>query len=151
MGKRILPFFCILMILVFVSGSGLPAADRQVVLYPAPPGIEPSVDFRVQVDGRDCFVYTCDTASFCIFSFKDKADISVFPSHDVKWVDIRPLSAKIRHTTGDNTIRFTLDRPANLSVELNNEITNPLYLFANPLETEIPAEGIQRSGSSNRA
>jgi hypothetical protein len=108
------------------------------ILYSAPPGIEPSKDFRVQVDGRDCFVYACDTASFVIFSFSGEADISVFPSHDVRRVDIRPLSAGIRHTIRDNAIRFRIDRPANLSVELNNEITNPLYLFANPLESDAP-------------
>jgi hypothetical protein len=140
MGKRILPFFYILLIHGIACGSGLQAADRQAVLYPAPPGIRPSDDFRVQVDGRDCFVYTSDTASICIFSFKDKADISIFPSHDVKWVDIRPLSAKIPHTVENKVIRFTLDRPRNLSVELNNEITNPLYLFANPPESEVPDE-----------
>jgi len=115
------------------------ASDRGAVLYPAPPGIDPSGDFRVQVDGRECFVYACDTASFAIFSFSGKIDISVFPSHDVKWVDIRPLSSKIRHTVQGNVIRFTIDRPRNLSVELNNEITNPLYLFANPLESDVPS------------
>jgi hypothetical protein len=136
--KRIVRYSIHGFILTLLVSLAARAADPVAVLYPAPPGIEPSGDFRVQVDGRDCFVYACDTASFALFSFSGAAEISVFPSNDVKRVDIRPLSAKIRHTVRDNVIRFTIDRPLNLSVELNNEITNPLYLFADPLETEIP-------------
>jgi len=138
-GKRILQ--CLAVITLFGCGfcRNLEAADPALVLYPAPDGLDPSGDYRVQINGQDCFVYGCDTASFAIFSFKGEAEISVFPSHDVRWVDIRPLSAKIRHSVQDNVIRFRIDRPLNLSVELNNEITNPLYLFANPLESGVPS------------
>jgi hypothetical protein len=137
--KRFLPKPLIVFIRLIFDFSVLQASGTGVVLYPAPAGIEPSGDFRVRVDGRDCFVYACDTASFAIFSFSGKVEISVLPSHDVKWVDIRPQSAKIRYIAKGNVIRFTLDRPRNLSVELNNEITNPLYIFASPLESDVPS------------
>jgi polygalacturonase len=38
----------------------------------------------------------------------------------------------------DNAIRFKLDKPRYLSLELNNENTRPLYLFADPLESAVP-------------
>lgn len=35
-------------------------------------------------------------------------------------------------------LTFTLDRPCNLSVEVNGDIFHNLHLFANPVEVDVP-------------
>ena len=52
--KWVIQNITIAFIVLVHFSPALLASDRGAVLYPAPPGIEPSRDFRVQVDGRDC-------------------------------------------------------------------------------------------------
>jgi len=57
----------------------------------------------------------------------------------VKWVDVRPHSSAIEPTWGsDGTIELRISKPCKLSIELNGRITMPLYIFANPPETDKP-------------
>jgi len=53
---------------------------------------------------------------------------------------IRPLNKKIQDTTSKNEIRFSIYEPAQLSVEINNNIKRPLLIFANALEKNIPSK-----------
>lgn len=48
---------------------------------------------------------------------------------------VRPLSYDIPFTIEGNTLQFSLEKPANLSVEVNGDIFHNLHLFANPLDT----------------
>ncbi|MBN1895200.1 hypothetical protein JW906_11920 [bacterium] len=92
----------------------------------------------MKVDGKELFVHTCEVAAFTQFSFSGKVPVEIFPSHDVKRVDIRPAHAGIRPVLEDNVICFDLDEPCFLSVELNGEPVRPLYLFADAPETDVP-------------
>lgn len=63
----------------------------------------------------------------------------------VKWnkgrVDsarVRPLSYGIPARVEGDEVSFTLERPCNLSVEVNGDIFHNLQLFANPVETDVP-------------
>jgi polygalacturonase len=56
-------------------------------------------------------------------------------------VVIRPLSAKINYELKENTIEIILEKPQFLSIELNGGIENPLLLFANAPETDVPKPG----------
>ncbi|MFZ4725916.1 MAG: hypothetical protein ACOYMD_10765, partial [Paludibacter sp.] len=53
-------------------------------------------------------------------------------------VVVRPLSKKITATFSGNTISIPLKEAANFYVEIDGEKRNPLFVFANPLETNIP-------------
>jgi hypothetical protein len=117
---------------------GLPARGK-LVTYPAPDGAVPARDFRVRVNGQEIFVYDTEVAGVTYCSFDGQAEVEVDPSSDVKRVDVRPMSLKIQPLLRDNTIRFTLAKPANLSIELNGESQRVLYLFASPLETSAPS------------
>lgn len=121
--------------------SPLAAASARVVTYSAPKGIDAAPDFHVSVDGRELFVYNSKAAAFASFSFEGKVCISIVPSKQCKHVDIRPLSCGIRPSVVDNTITFDLNKPANLSVELNRDIKRPLFLFASPPEKNVPRPG----------
>ncbi|PWT95986.1 MAG: hypothetical protein C5B52_16720 [Bacteroidetes bacterium] len=109
-------------------------------IYPAPEGIIPSQSYRVQVNGESAFVYNSPIpAAFCSFDMNGPVDIIIQADRDIKWVDIRPLSAKIKATFNDSTIKIHLDKPVHLSIELNGNIKNPLFIFANPFESNIPS------------
>jgi len=113
-----------------------------VVTYPVPADGNLAGDYKVQVDGQDVFVFNNPVAAIAAFDFEGEVEVAVTPIRDVKWVDIRPKSRHIRRTVKDNTIRFKLTEPCNLSIELNGEILrHPLFLFANPLEKNAPKKG----------
>lgn len=115
--------------------------EATVVTYPAPPGADKADDFAVKVNGREIFVYDSQVAAFAYFSFDGKVTVSVIPNRDVDSVDIRPKNQGIAWSLGNGAIEFQLDHPCNLSVEINGDIKKPLFLFANPLETNRPKPG----------
>ncbi|MFZ4726926.1 MAG: T9SS type A sorting domain-containing protein, partial [Paludibacter sp.] len=53
-------------------------------------------------------------------------------------VVVRPLSKKINATFSGNTISIPLSAAANFYVEIDGEKRNPLFVFANPLEVNVP-------------
>ncbi len=128
----------LLLIGFLFAGVSLPAA---VVRYPAPPGAPRSPDYRVFVDGEEIFTYQAPVASFAAFDFEGEVAIEIRPARDVKWVDVRPRSRGVRPRIEQGVIRFSLDRPANLSIEVNGELARPLFLFANPIERDAPKPG----------
>lgn len=113
-------------------------ANSQLVIYPAPEGTEAAPEYELEVNGKPVFVYNTRCAAFAIFSFKGKADIKVTFASPVYNFDIRPKSRNIEGKLYRNQISFSIDKPENLSVEVNKNIKRPLFVFANPLETSIP-------------
>lgn len=113
-------------------------ANSQLVIYPAPEGAEAAPEYELEVNGKPVFVYNTRCAAFAIFSFEGKADIKVNFASPVYNCDIRPKSRNIAGELYRNQISFTIDKPENLSVEVNKNIKRPLFIFANPLETSIP-------------
>jgi hypothetical protein len=123
-------------------GSVRAASDR-VVIYPAPPGVEAARDFRVAVDGEDVFVYDSKVAAFAYFSFAGKVRVSVNPDRQFERVDIRPLSRRIRPRLEGKAPSFDLDRPSNLSVELDGDVDRPLVPLLDDLRPQ-PRGGLER-------
>ena len=121
--------------------AGALGAEATVVTYPAPAGADRADDFVVKVDGKETAVYDSKAAAFAYFSFNGKVTVSVIPGRDVETVDIRPKSRNIAYSVKGRTVSFQLDRPCNLSVEINGDIKRPLFLFANPLEQNPPKPG----------
>ena len=124
---------------LFFSVFLVSAQAQQLVTYNAPDTLRPSEMFQVKINGKVLFVYQNEVSSLAYFSFAGKAEVEITTTHDVKWADIRPKNLNIAPLFGDHTVKFSIDKPCNLSVELNGEITRPLYLFAAPLETNRPA------------
>ena len=111
----------------------------QVVAYPFPEGLVNDPDYRVQVNGKEVFVYNGPVAGLASFDFDGAVDVVITSRRDPKWVDVRPLSRKVAHTKKDNEIRFSLTKPGNFSIELNGQPKrHPLFLFANPIEKDTP-------------
>ncbi|CAN5825120.1 hypothetical protein BH24BAC1_BH24BAC1_17790 [soil metagenome] len=123
----------------FLVGLTAGPARAQVTVYPAPANLAPSEAYRVEVNGKPVFVYQSPVpAAYCSFDMVGPVEIVVKANRDVRWVDVRPLSAGIKATFKDSLITIRLDKPAQLSIELNGSIKTPLFVFANGPETDKP-------------
>lgn len=131
------------------------AIEAKLTVYPAGKGVETTDEFTVSVrepgkDWVDISVYPVKVdeivgtshnvrvASMAYFDFDGEAEVRVIPAKQVNSARIRPLSYDIIPDLQGDTISFTLNRPANLSVEVNGEIFSNLHLFANPADTHRP-------------
>ncbi len=110
----------------------------KLVIYPAPEGAEAAPEFELEINGQPVFVYNTRCAAYASFSFEGKIDVKVSFASPVYNFDIRPKSRNIKGELYRNQIHFTLDKPENLSIEINKNLKRPLFLFANPLENTIP-------------
>lgn len=123
----------------------LPAAlFAGATVYPAPPGVQRDRLFQVKVAGQPSFVYSLPVGGMTYFSYSSfarRADVEITVNRPVETVAIRPLSYGIRPQINGNVITFHLDRTAQLSVEINGDLTHPLLLFANPPEGSPPKPG----------
>ncbi len=116
--------------------------QAQAVIYPSPGTLKPSAEYSVQVNGQDAFVYSSPVpAAYCSFDMSGPVEVIIKANRDIKWVDVRPLSAGIKPVFKDSTITLTLSKPGQLSIELNGSIRMPLFLFANAPEKNKPAKG----------
>lgn len=149
-----------------VALAGCLTSSATIVTYPAGPGVQTlDSDFAVEVrqgaspwqpvavypvkvdevrDTRHCV----ETASMAYFDFDGRVDVRVIHRRgDTDSVRIRPLSYRITPTVSGDTLTFSLDRPRNLSVEVNGDIFHNLHLFANPLDANRPTDKeIRRAG-----
>lgn len=111
---------------------------QELAIYDPPEGAEAAPEYELKVNGKPIFVYNTRPAAFACFSFEGQVDIEVKFLSPVMEYDIRPFSRKIQATLNRNIIRFSLDRPEYLSVEINKNIKRPLFIFADPPEKELP-------------
>jgi len=149
MNKRIL--LCFLMIL-----CQAPLLQAKLITYPAPIGSDLRNDFTVRVRQAGGEWKTVDTysvnvakvvncqqttekASLGYFDFSGVVEVAVTYNHGSIHIGrIRPLSYGIVPIIKGNAMTFKLDRPQNLSVEVNGDIFHNLHLFANPIDTYQP-------------
>jgi hypothetical protein len=133
-------------LLAVLAATSLHAA---AVLYPAPPGYPLSSRYQVMVDGRPNPVYDTRVffelnnsnrvVSFSYFDFTGKAAVEVVASGPISSVRIRPSALAIPFQVEGRRVRFTLTRPAKLSVEINGGIDDNLHIFAGRPETAVPS------------
>lgn len=136
----------ILLLLQFIV-SAITAAT--LTTYPAPAGAPLNHDFSVRVRAAEGTWQTVDSYSWNVdrtdngrhriektsvayFDFEGTVDIEVtWNKGDIQTARVRPLSKNIATTVRGNTICFSIDRPSDLSVEVNGDIYHNLQLFAN--------------------
>jgi hypothetical protein len=105
--------------------------------------------YTVDLNGNSYYVYPVPkrasgdgnsglNAELVSFGINGDIAVKIKSTVAIKSVKIRPLSAGIIPVVGANTIKFTLTKPQNLSIEINDNITRPLFVFANAPETNVP-------------
>lgn len=147
---------------MFVMSVAALCAAGEVVTYQAGEGVETIGDFTVKVrqcgagdagQWLDVAVYpvkvdevrgarhNTETASMAYFDFDGEVEVAVtYNGGAVDSACVRPRSYAIVPQVDGSTLTFTLDRPRNLSVEVNGDIFHNLHLFANPIDTKRPTE-----------
>ena len=114
-------------------------SQNRLVTYPAPEGADLMNDFTVKVreTGKDWkpvdtylvkvdevrnIKHHVERASMSYFDFSGEVEVSVTFNHGaIQSGRVRPLSYGITPTITNNTMTFKLNRPRNLSVEVNGE------------------------------
>lgn len=153
--KRLRLFLVLLcgLLMLPVMGKNNP---EQLVTYPAPQGAPLNNDFSIKVrqpGGKwqtvDAYNVKVDqvidakhhpeNSSFAYFDFSGEVEVQVTSNKGtVNTGRVRPLSCGIVPVVSGNTLTFKLDRPRNLSVEVNGDIFHNLHLFANPIDPDVP-------------
>lgn len=146
-------------ILLFLLIPVIASAQSSLTVYPAPEGVEMKEDFTVKVrvpggEWQDVPTYMVkvdevrgtkhhvEKSSLAYFDFDGKVEVAVTSSgQKVESACVRPLSYDIEPEINGNTLAFVLDRPRNLSVEVNGDIFHNLQIFANPPDRNNPIDG----------
>ncbi len=142
--------------------------NAELVTYTPGTGVETISDFSVRVrqgDGewKQVVVYPVkvdevrdtkhhvETASMAYFDFNGEVEVEI-TSHKNK-IDtarVRPLAYNITPKVSGEILTFTLERPCNLSIEINGDIFHNLHLFANPIDKNRPSEKILKNLKKHR-
>ena len=136
-------------IMIFFFPFGMMA---QLRVFDAPKGVALNNDFTVQTrlagqkEWQRVTAYNVkvvrmengrthdENASLAYFSTGGKVEVVVrLNKGALQTARIRPLSYGIKPRLEGNTLYFTLDKPCNLSVEVNGDIFHNLHLFADPV------------------
>ena len=118
--------------------------------------------YRLKVDGREIGVTDCrvsavpinqvwpgyqrpvdqtDTAYFAAWEMpQGPVEVEITADREVGTVKVTPASAGIEPRVSGRRIRFTLDAPRNISVEVDGT-HRALHLFANPASADVPRDG----------
>lgn len=149
-------FWVLLLFCTVVLNCISASIKEPLVTYAAPGGAALNDDFTVRVrqkGGEWAVLFTylvkvdevrntkhhVESASMATFDFSGTVEVAVtYNRGKVNAARIRPLSYNIPSQIENNTVTFSLDRPGNLSVEVNGDIFHNLHLFANPIEESVP-------------
>jgi hypothetical protein len=116
-------------------------AETQIVTYIAPPEIAPSPDYRLRLDGQDVFVYATPQGSYAIASLDGPARVEIETTFDFACVVVRPLKRAISTLALGRSVAFDLLGPALLSVEFDDDLRRPLFLWLSEPERDAPEPG----------
>lgn len=155
MKKGTTHFILRLLLILFVTAS--PAyADGRLISIPSPEKAILNDDFTVKVrllgqEWKEVPSYlvkvqkteglkrSVEDATASYFDFEGEVEVLVtYNKGNIDAARIRPLSNNITHLIEGNTLTFKLNKPKNLSIEINGDIFHNLHLFANPIDKYIP-------------
>lgn len=110
----------------------LVAADAGLIPYDFPAEQARSASCTATVDDTAIPVFGSQVGSFLNFGMSGPVVVRLTFAKAPQQVVIRPLNEKIKPTIAGNTCTFTLPRALTLSVELDGNLKQPIFLFANP-------------------
>lgn len=133
------------------------AANAEIVTYKAPAGAplndafcvevsqngegwKPLDVYAIKVDRTEKGKHNVVLTSVASFDFDNTVDVRVVSrKQKVDSARVRPLSRGIVADVKSDTLLFSVAEPCQLSVEVNGDVFNNLQLFANPLDSNRPA------------
>lgn len=139
------------------------SSGDNVVVYQAPEGEVLNAKYKVTADGIDVPVYDIrvgpedarrrnlamddkansgdyyDIAGMAYFDLKKgPVTVTVTVEEDIKEAKILPTSYGITPEINGKTLSFTVDKPQNLTVDINGDYVRSLHIFVNPEEKDAP-------------
>ncbi|MGB0743761.1 MAG: hypothetical protein ACPGSB_04475 [Opitutales bacterium] len=114
--------------------------QAEVIPYEFPAAFPKSERYQVRIDGQSIEPLQTKRGAILNFGMKRSVEIEVQLDEVPEEVIIRPLSEGIQPKLKGKTLSFSLSDPMNLSVELDGDLNDPLLVFANPPERDIPAK-----------
>jgi len=156
-----------IILLLVVSGFFMVSChfekSSKVKIYKAPEGELLSAKYKITADGQNVPVYIAkigmenkadrekamddmlhsnlfyDIAGFAYFDIKEMpVKVVVSVNEEIEKVKILPTSFGITPEIKGKTIIFEIDKPQNLTVEINGDHIRSLHIFVNPEEKNIP-------------
>ncbi len=110
----------------------------KVIHYDFPEAMPVSPVHSVTIDGVAVPALKTERGSILSFGMDGPVEVAVKVAGSPKEVVVRPLSAGIKARVEGNMVRFQLPRPMNLSVEIDGDVNNPVFVFANPAMSDVP-------------
>ena len=132
-------FWALALALVLWARPSLAATDSQVIAYPFPAGLPASSRFQITVDGHAVFTHAAEVADFAMFAIRGPVEVTVVCHEPVANAILRPRSRNIVPQWDAQTVRFTVNSPGPLSLEINGKTRPALLLFIDPPEDPAPA------------
>jgi hypothetical protein len=120
--------------LCLIALPGISHAD--LIPYSFPDAFPTSTAYRAKIADADVPALQTERGAFLSFGMSGPVAIEVKLQAEPREVVVRPLSAGITATIDGAGFRIDLPRPMNLSVEIDGNTDDPLFIFANP---ELPA------------
>lgn len=154
-----------LLIVAFVSFAAVSCKTEggNVIVYQAPEGIVLNSKYKVAVEGKDVPVFNVkvghadreqrhigmddkansanyyDIAGMAYFDLKrGPVTVTVTVADDIKEAKILPTSYGITPVVDGKTLKFQVDKPQNLTIDINGDYVRSLHLFVNEEEKDIP-------------
>ena len=118
--------------------SACHAGETRLIPYHFPPEFPTSAAYTATVAGESVPAMKTERGAFLSFGMRGPVEIVVKLTKAPEKIVIRPLSTGIKAEIKGDTFRFTLPRPMNLSVEVDGNLSDPLFVFANPELTNPP-------------
>lgn len=108
---------------------------------------QPVATYPVKVDEVRDAKHNVSIASMGYFDFDgEPAEVRVVSNRErVKDARVRPLSYGITPDIKGDTLLFAVDKPCNMSVEVNGDIFHNLHLFANPVDIHRPSAKVLKN------
>jgi hypothetical protein len=104
----------------------------QVVPYDFPKEFPTSTAYSASIAGTVVPALQTKRGAFLSFGMTGPVEVKVKLVKAPMNVVVRPLAAGIKAEIDGDTFRFQLPRPMNLSVEIDGDLNDPLFVFANP-------------------
>lgn len=124
-----MPDGCIVMAVLLIFGVEV---EAKLIAYDFPAEMPRSVVYEAEVSGVALPALQTKRGSFLSFGMSGPVEVRVKLAKAAKEVVVRPLAAGVRADIDDDVVRFQLSKPMNLSVEVDGNVADPLFVFANP-------------------
>lgn len=139
-------------------------AEGNVRVFDAPVEELPSTDYAVTVGGQPVFVHQArvsgqpinqvwpgyqrpveqtELAAFATWEMSGPVEVVVASARPIREVKVRPTARGIEPVVDGKTLRFVMDRPGQITVEVNG-MHGALHLFADGPELDVPDKGDPR-------